>query len=259
MPTPPRARHRSALVAALLLVATIAPPAAATTRPIDERPSPTPLLGTVIALDPGHNGGNASHPELISHMVWVGNMWNHCNRTGTATRSGYPEHRFDWLVTNLVKQRLEALGATVYLTRTTDDGVGPCVDVRSRLGGNVSASLEVSIHADGADADFFGFSIMKPTRAAAFSTAVADRSTILARAMRDGMASVGLPIANYYATNGIKSRTNLGTMNLSEVPIVLVECGNMKNAKDAARMTTSTGRARYADGIVAGIRRFLGR
>ena len=73
------------------------------------------------------------------------------------------------------------------------------------------------------------------------------------------MTSVGLPIADYYATNGIKSRTNLGTMNLSEVPIVLVECGNMKNAKDAARMTTSSGRARYADGIVAGLRRFLGR
>ena len=258
MPTRPRAR-RAAFVAALLLALGAAAPAGAATRPMDERPSPTPLRGTVIALDPGHNGGNASHPERISHMVWVGNMWNHCNRTGTATKAGYPEHRFDWLVTQLVKQRLEALGATVYLTRQSDDGVGPCVDVRSRLGGNVSASLEVSIHADGADSDFSGFSIMKPARSAAFSPAIADRSSVLARAMRAGMTSVGLPIADYYATNGIKSRTNLGTMNLSEVPIVLVECGNMKNAKDAARMTTSSGRARYADGIVAGIRRFLGR
>ena len=259
MPTRPRARHRPALIAALLLIATTAPPVAATTRPIDERPSPTPLLGTVIALDPGHNGGNASHPEQISHMVWVGNMWNHCNRSGTATKAGYPEHRFDWLVTNLVKRRLEALGATVYLTRQSDDGVGPCVDVRSRLGGNVSASLEVSIHADGADSDFSGFSVMRPTHSAAFSTTVADRSAVLARAMRDGMASIGLPIADYYAVNGIKARTNLGTMNLSEVPIVLVECGNMKNASDAARMTSTTGRVRYANGIVAGIRRFLGR
>jgi N-acetylmuramoyl-L-alanine amidase len=255
---PPARRHRLSLLAALVLAAAAVTPADATTRPIDERPSPTPLLGYVIALDPGHNGGNASHPELISHMVWVGNMWNHCNRTGTATKAGYPEHRFDWLVSNLVKTRLEALGARVVMTRQRDDGVGPCVDVRSRLGGNVSAALEVSIHADGADSDFRGFSIMKPTRAAAFSTAIADRSTILARAMRDGMASVGLPIANYYAANGIKSRTNLGTMNLSDVPIVLVECGNMKNKSDAARMTSSTGRARYADGIVAGIRRFLG-
>ena len=117
----------------------------------------------------------------------------------------------------------------------------------------------MSIHADGADSDFFGFSVMRPTRAAASSTAVADRSAILARAMRDGMAGVGLPIANYYATDGIKARSNLGTMNLSDVPIVLVECGNMKNGSDAARMTSSTGRVRYANGIVAGIRRFLGR
>jgi N-acetylmuramoyl-L-alanine amidase len=36
----------------------------------------------------------------------------------------------------------------------------------------------------------------------------------------------------------------------------MVELGNMKNSGDAELMTTSTGRARYADGLVAGIRRF---
>ena len=66
-------------------------------------------------------------------------------------------------------------------------------------------------------------------------------------------------MANYYARNGIVTRTDLGTLNWSDVPAVEVELGNMKNAVDASRMTSAAGRGRYADGLVAGIRRFLGR
>jgi N-acetylmuramoyl-L-alanine amidase len=46
---------------------------------------------------------------------------------------------------------------------------------------------------------------------------------------------------------------------MSDVPVVMVELGNMKNASDARRMTTGAGRDRYAIGLVAGIRRFLGK
>jgi N-acetylmuramoyl-L-alanine amidase len=77
--------------------------------------------------------------------------------------------------------------------------------------------------------------------------------------MRDGLKDAGLTVANYYATNGLKTRTDLGTLNWSDVPIVMIELGNMKNATDAARMTSRTGRTQYANGIVFGIRRYLGR
>jgi N-acetylmuramoyl-L-alanine amidase len=77
--------------------------------------------------------------------------------------------------------------------------------------------------------------------------------------MRAGLVDSGLKIANYYAKNGIKRRTDLGTLNLSNVPAVMVELGNMKNASDAKRMTTKSGRAQYALGLVAGIRAYLSR
>src|SRR5512134_351498 len=108
-----------------------------------------PLAGIVVALDPGHNGGNASHPEEISRLVWAGTRWKPCNTVGTKTMDGYTEHRFNFVVARRVKARLEALGATVYLTRSDDTGVGPCVDVRGRFGSAVGALLTVSIHADG--------------------------------------------------------------------------------------------------------------
>lgn len=218
-----------------------------------------PLNGIVIALDPGHNGGNAAHATEIARKVWIGNGWKPCNKVGTSTRSGYAEHRFNILVAKAVRTRLEALGATVFMTRTTNDGWGPCVDRRGKFGEQVGASLLLSIHADGASSAYQGFFVMKPGLVEGFTDDIVGASATLATAMRRGMLDAGLPVANYYATRGIKTRTDLGTLNWSDVPAVVVECGNMKNREDAARMTTASGRATYAAGLVAGIRRYLGR
>lgn len=223
------------------------------------RAAALPLAGMVILVDPGHDGGNAAHARYISHLVWVGNRWKACDTVGTSTRSGYPEHRFNWLVALRVKARLVALGATVYLTRPGDTGYGPCIDARARLGAKVHAVLKVSIHADGAATSNHGFFVMRPGLVRGYTDDILARSLTLARALRTGLVRAGLSVANYYATNGIIARTDLGGLNMSDVPAVMVELGNMKNAGDAARMTSSTGRERYAAGLVAGIRIYLGR
>jgi N-acetylmuramoyl-L-alanine amidase len=241
-----------AILASLLLATSLG-------APLTLSAAPLPLAGLVIAVDPGHDGGNASHLAQISRRVWIGNGTKACNTVGTATRAGYPEHRFTFAVALRVKARLEALGATVRLTRPGDRGVGPCVDVRGRFGAKVHAALTVSIHADGSSLSHRGFVVTKPGRVPGYTVDIQVRSATLALAMRRGLLALGLPIANYYARSGIVSRTDLGTFNLSDVPVVMVELGNMKNASDAARMTTTSGCDRYAAGLVAGIRGFLGR
>ena len=218
-----------------------------------------PLAGIVIALNPGHNGGNASHIAQISRLVWAGNRWKACDTVGTTTVAGYPEHRFNYLVALRVKSRLEALGATVYMTRTSDTGTGPCISVRGQFGSRVHARLTLSIHADGSRSGNRGFFVMRPGFVRGYTDDIMARSAVLARALRTGLVRAGLPIANYYASNGIIARTDLGTLNRSDVPAVMVELGNMKNRSDAARMTSGIGRDRYARGLVAGIRIFLGK
>lgn len=218
-----------------------------------------PLSGIVIAVDPGHNGGNAAHIAAISRTVWIGNGRKACNTVGTSTVSGYSEHRFTFAVALRVKARLEALGATVYLTRPSDTGVGPCVDVRGKFGAKVHAQLTVSIHGDGSSSSHRGFFVMKPGFIRGYTDDIIGRSATLARAVRAGLVGAGLPLANYYATNGIKTRTDLGTLNMSDVPVVMVELGNMKNSGDATRMKSLSGRDRYAIGLVAGIRLYLAR
>jgi N-acetylmuramoyl-L-alanine amidase len=218
-----------------------------------------PLAGITIAIDPGHNGGNAAHPSQISRLVWSGTAWKACNTVGTRTAGGYSEHRFTFAVALRVKARLEALGASVSMTRSTDTGVGPCVDVRGKFGERVRADLMVSIHADGSASSHRGFFVMRPGLIDGYTDDIAGSSRRLAASLRAGLLAAGLPVANYYTTTGISVRRDLATLNLSDVPVVMVELGNMRNAGDARRMTSATGRTRYADGIIGGIRRFLDR
>jgi N-acetylmuramoyl-L-alanine amidase/putative cell wall-binding protein len=220
---------------------------------------PPPLAGLTIALDPGHNGGNASHPEEISHLIWTGTGWRACATVGTTTVDGYPEHAFNWDVALRVKARLESLGATVLLTRSSDDGVGPCADERGRFGTEMHADLSVGIHADGAPSAYRGFYVMRPGLVDGFTDDIHGRSGRLAGSVRAGLQSVGLSVADYYATDGIKTRTDFATFNFSDIPVVMVELGNMKNTDDARRMKSAGGRDLYASGLVAGIRHFLDR
>jgi N-acetylmuramoyl-L-alanine amidase len=249
------------LAAVAVAVALSVPLAADATRPPPTTGGfpPLPLTGVVIAIDPGHNGGNAAHASQIATPVWIGTGWKPCNKVGTTTMSGYPEHAFTFDVALRVKASLESFGATVFMTRTTDTGVGPCIDVRGQFGSKVGAVLTVSIHGDGAASSNHGFFVMKPGNVKGWTDDIVAQSSVLATAMRNGLVDAGLTVANYYATNGLKTRTDLGTLNCSDVPVVEIELGNMKNATDAGRMTSRGGRNQYANGIVTGIRRYLGK
>lgn len=238
---------------------TSAPSSAATSPGATLVPSPTkaprprlPLRGVVIALDPGHQLGNHNFPAQTARLVDAGGLTKPCNTTGTATVDGWAEATFAWELARLVAGRLEELGARVELTRrsNSEQHWGPCVDTRGRFAGKVGADLLVSLHADGTDAGERGFHVIAaPDR---------PRALRLARALRAGLVEAGLPRSSYVA-DGLTIRPDLGTLNLADVPAAMLESGNMMNPDDAALMRSDSGRARYADGIVAGIRSFLKR
>ena len=103
---------------------------------------------TKIVLNPGHNGGNWSHPGAISRQVPAGfGRYKNCDTTGTATNAGFSEHAFNWDVALRVRKTLQSRGVTVIMTRPSDHGVGPCVDARARIGNQAGVAGVVSIHA----------------------------------------------------------------------------------------------------------------
>lgn len=238
----------------------IDPPAGSA--PVSRATQTPPLSGIRIAIDPGHQLGNHNFPDQINRLVPAGGFRKPCNTTGTATTGGYPEATFNFAVAQAVATRLRSLGAEVVLTRTQNSEAlwGPCVDVRGRFGQRSGSRLMVSLHADGAPRSGRGFHVIAPTRRSPWTTDIYGRSLRLARALRAGLDGRDIPRSSYIGNGtALDLRRDLGTLNLSDVPVAMVEFGNMKNPSDARRMRSASGRATYAAAIVRGIRRYLTR
>ena len=259
--------RRAAVVLLLLLLGVSEDVAVARTpdpRPSRPQMSAAALDGRVVVIDPGHQLGNHNFPRQINRPVPAGGFTKPCNSTGTSTAGGYPEATLAWQVSRRVAARLRHLGARVRLTRRSnrEDRWGPCVDVRGRAGNPTrsrpGADLKLSIHADGSyAAGARGFHVIAPPDRAPWTDDIHRSSMRLAGSVKAGLLSQRLGIATYTAVGGIDVRFDLATLNLSDVPTVMVELGNMRSTADARLMTSPSGRARYARGLVSGVRRFL--
>ncbi|MEU5876147.1 N-acetylmuramoyl-L-alanine amidase [Spirillospora sp. NPDC047279] len=217
------------------------------------------LRGKVILIDPGHNGGNARHPEIINRQVDIGNGRKECDTTGTATNAGYSEAAFTWDVSERLTKLLRAKGAKVVLTRTGNSGVGPCITERAAIGNKAKADAAISVHADGAPSSGHGFHIIEPLPVKGQNSTMVPASRKLGRAIRDAYRSgTGMPYSNYIGKNALDARDDLGGLNLSTVPKIFVETGNMRHRGDAAKLSSGAFRQRIAESFVAGLTTYFG-
>ncbi|MFD3700291.1 N-acetylmuramoyl-L-alanine amidase [Streptomyces sp. NPDC058646] len=226
-------------------------------------PAKGPLSGRTVVIDPGHNTGNFQHGTEINRKVDIGTGRKECDTTGTTTNSGYMEAEFTFDVSQRLKTVLEAHGVRVVLTHRADRPFGPCIDERARIGNEAKADAVVSVHADGVSAGNRGFHVILP---AAVKGGGADTAKIVGpsrqlgeRIVTNFARTTGSSPANYLgAGTGLDVRDDLGGLNLSTQPKVFVECGNMRDAKDAALLTSPEWRQKAAQGIADGIVGFLG-
>ncbi|MET8099877.1 N-acetylmuramoyl-L-alanine amidase [Streptomyces sp. NPDC005236] len=220
------------------------------------------LKGKVIVIDPGHNPGNFRHTSEINRKVNIGTNWKECDTTGTSTNAGYTEARFTLDVAHRVRAILEQQGAKVEFTQDGNRSFGPCVDERARIGNAAHADAVVSIHADGSAQGNRGFHVILP---ASVHAGAADTRPIAAASRDLGERIAGLFVretgsapSNYVGDGtGLVVRKDLGGLNLSTVPKVFIECGNMRDTKDAALLTSGAWREKAARGISEGIVGFL--
>jgi N-acetylmuramoyl-L-alanine amidase len=226
---------------------------------LDARARPDPLAGARIAIDPGHNGENGSHPEEINRHVSIGNgETKACDTVGTQTASGHTESAYNMSVARKLKRLLKRSGARVKLTRRDDNGWGPCINRRARIGNRFDADAAISIHADGGPPPGRGFHVIYPTRIDGLTDDIHRPSKRLARKLRNAYERrTGLPRSTYAGTGGLDRRSDLGGLRLSDVPKVFIETGNMQNSADASELERGKFRKRIARGIRDGLRRFL--
>ena len=211
----------------------------------------------MITIDPGHNGRNFTDPSFIDAPVWNGRETESCDTTGTETDAGYTEAQFNWNVANYAAADLRALGATVILTRTSNDGVGPCITQRTAIGNDAHSNAAVSIHADGGPPSGRGFTILEPVADGPNDAVIASSEVLGADLRKAFLAGTGEPVSNYEGANGILPRDDLAGVNLTTVPKVFAECANMRNAQDAALVTSPAWQKEAAQAIANGLTMFV--
>ncbi|WP_345108238.1 N-acetylmuramoyl-L-alanine amidase [Streptomyces drozdowiczii] len=243
-------------------------PSKSPSKPASKAPSKTPpapdgpLSGRTVVIDPGHNPTNYLHTAEINRRVDIGTGRKECDTTGTATNGGYAEAEFTLDVAHRLRTLLRDQGATVILTYDRDRAFGPCVDERARIGNEAHADAVVSIHADGSAVGNRGFHVILP---GSVRGGGADTSKIVEPSRDLGTRIAGLFVrstgsspSNYIGgKTGLDVREDLGGLNLSTVPKVFIECGNMRDPKDAALLTDPGWRQKAAQGIADGISSYL--
>jgi N-acetylmuramoyl-L-alanine amidase len=219
--------------------------------------APLPLAGKIIGIDPGHNGRNWVDPAFIDHLIWNGRQWEACDTTGTSTSSGYPEPRFTFNVAMYLAADLRADGAKVVLTRKNNRGVGPCVNTRAYILDRAHANVSIDIHADGGPSWGRGFTILEPVKDKV-------NQKVIGSSLRFGrdvhlafLRHTPIQVSDYYGRNGYIFRNDLAGLNLTTMPKVLIECGNMRNAADARQLTSPGVQRAIARALTDAIIRFL--
>jgi N-acetylmuramoyl-L-alanine amidase len=211
----------------------------------------TPLAGRVVVLDPAHDrGDDVGHAADLARTVPGAAGPVPCGTPQAYAQDGYPESTVVWRVATSLRGRLQALGARVVLTRPSESGRGPCVDARARTARQAGADLLLSLHADGAAP---GFVVVAPGPVRGRPDAPVQRSAALSVAARDALLRVGVPVATPAGGDGLETRTGVALLELSTVPAVLVQTGDLADPTDAARLTSGAGQELVAAALAAAV------
>jgi N-acetylmuramoyl-L-alanine amidase len=217
-----------------------------------------PLAGKIVGIDPGHDGGNFTDASYIGQQIWNGREWESCDTTGTETDGGYTEAQFNFNVASYLRADLRRDGATVVMTRASNDGVGPCVNRRAEIINAAHANVAVDIHADGGPPSGRGFTILEPVADGPNDAVIGSSARFGADVRRAFLARIpAMPESTYTGDQGIMLRDDLAGLNLTTVPKVLVECGNMRNATDAQMLVRPAFQRLVAATLAAAIITFL--
>ena len=194
----------------------------------------TELANLSVVIDPGHGGHSA----------------------GAVGRSGLREKDVNLDVALRAYRRLQALGASVRLTRMDDNPVRPWrrgnraehqreLLARCELANALEADLFVSVHANARESNPLQY------RGTETYYRKADSARFAGVMQQELVRAIQLP------DGGVKRHPkSIVVLYRTEMPAVLVEIAYLSNPADEALLATSALRDRAAIGIVNGIKRY---
>lgn len=202
---------------------------------------PSAVAGRTICIDPGH-------PSETS--------------AGTSGPSGVTENHINWVVALKLKADLEAAGATVVMTKQSENE-HVTNRRRAEIANAANADIMIRLHCDAAPSR--GFSIYAPDRQGTRygvtgpEQSVIDASTTAMGPFYEGMKSVLAGTLPGRGTHGdsvtyVGSRQGALTGSIfSHVPTLTIEMCVLTNAQDEAFISSASGRETMVEALRAGL------
>jgi N-acetylmuramoyl-L-alanine amidase len=130
---------------------------------------------------------------------------------------------------------------------------------RSQILNDAHSDVAIDIHADGGPPGGRGFTVLEPVADGPNDKVIASSDRFGRDVKAAMLAGTPMPVSDYYGQDGFEPRDDLAGLNLTTVPKVLIECGNMRNATDAALLVQPAFQRRVARALTAAIIAFLRR
>ena len=226
------------------------PAAAAPQAPASSAPPSFPAAGHVVCLDPGHQKkvDLSTEPEAPGSSVMK--VKNPGGATGVSTK--IPEYRLNMAVADRLRQKLQAEGVKVVLTRT-DDSADISNVQRAQAANACGAEIFLRIHADSADDPAVkGATMLIPGGEFIHDAALLAESKKVGQYLLD----------SYIAATGAKSRgfsvrSDMTGFNWCTRPMVLLEMGFMSSPDEDRLLNTDAYQEKIADGLADGVNRYF--
>lgn len=214
----------------------------------DDTAEVLPLDGVVICLDPGHGITNTTAQERMSPL----SQETKAAYVSGASGNSQTEEELNLAVSQLTRLELESLGATVILTRETNEATVSNIE-RAEIANSVEADLCIRIHADGStDSSVHGISVLIPAGDLLGTPEIVQPSTRAASIILEEMVA-----ATGAKDRGLSPRSDMTGFNWSEVPCILIEMGFLSNAEEDKLLATEEYRMKIAGAIASGVCRWV--
>ena len=221
--------------------------AEATEAEATEAPAEGRLAGISIGLDPGHQAHSNREQEPVAPDS---SETKKKVSSGTAgCKTGVSEYVLNLDVAFQIRDALEALGCTVYMTRETHD-----VDIsnieRAQMMNEYGVDLMLRIHADGSENTSKNGTATYCSKSYGQYEESARAAQLLVDAMCEQTGA---------KNNGVHINDNYTGQNWATVPCVMIEMGYMSNSEEDVKLNDPEYQKLMVQGIVNGICSFVGR
>ncbi len=184
----------------------------------------------LVVIDPGHQQKANLNLEPIGPGATTQKYKVTDGTTGVVTKKR--EAVLVLEMAFLLKEKLEAKGIQVLMTRTSQD-----VDIsnkeRATFANNHKANLFLRLHADGSEnPNQSGFAVLTPAGGSPYTKEIYAESLQISQTIVNKMRE-----NQQVKVNGIKFREDLSGFNWSKVPGVLLELGFMSNYEEDKKLS----------------------